>query len=128
MMTLGHGGAMTIIPSVIGCAYHRRLKNKEQEMITAEQARELNPKGRIKEYEDFLEKKIRDAALVGEDSVIVREKPYSEWLLLETVIPDKVAREVVNKLRQNGFSVKYYFLESACRSYSGLKISWGKAD
>lgn len=97
-------------------------------MITAEQARELNPKGRIKEYEDFLEKKIRDAALAGENSVIVREKPYSEWLLFEPAIPDKVAREVVSKLLQNGFYVRYYYLESTAVSYSGLKISWCKSD
>ena len=30
-------------------------------MITAEQARELNPKGRIEEYKSFFEKKIREA-------------------------------------------------------------------
>ena len=34
-------------------------------MITAEQARELNPKGRIKEYKTFLEKKNTRSGFVG---------------------------------------------------------------
>lgn len=96
-------------------------------MITAEQARELNPFRRIKEYENFIEKKIRDAALAGDDYVIVKEEPYSKWIVMGDVI-EKDAKKVVNELRQNGFSVISYFLESTAASYSGLKISWGKAD
>ena len=97
-------------------------------MITAEQARELNPFGNVEEHKNFLDKKIRDAALSGDSYVIVREEPYSEWLKNELHIKDKSALKVINELRQNGFSVRYYLLESACRSYSGLKISWGEDD
>lgn len=97
-------------------------------MITAEQARELNPFGNVEEHKNFLEKKIKDAALSGDGYVVVREEPYSEWLKTEPHIKDKVALKVINELRENGFKVNFYFLESACRSYSGLKISWGEAD
>ncbi|MEK9551597.1 hypothetical protein, partial [Bacillus cereus] len=77
-------------------------------MITAEQARELNPKGRIEEYKTFLEKRIREAALNGEDFVLIREAPYSSWLYNEQKLDDRVAVEVLKELRQNGFSVNYF--------------------
>ena len=49
-------------------------------MITVKQARELNPKGRIEEYKTFLERRIKEAAVSGNDYVLIREAPYSGWL------------------------------------------------
>ena len=94
-------------------------------MITAEQARELNPKGRIEEYKTFLEKRIREAALKGEDFVLVHEAPYSSWLYNEQKLDDKAAVEVLKELRQNGFSVNYFQYDGSQFSDYGIKISWG---
>ena len=95
-------------------------------MITAEQARELNPKGRIEEYKTFLEKRIREAALNGEDFVLVREAPYSSWLYNEQKLDDRAAVEVLKELRQNGFSVDYFQYDGSQFSDYGIEISWGK--
>lgn len=95
-------------------------------MITAEQARELNPKGRIEEYKTFLEKRIREAALKGEDFVLVREAPYSSWLYNEQKLDDKAAVEVLKELRHNGFSVDYFQYDGSQFSDYGIEISWGK--
>ncbi|MBD0765044.1 hypothetical protein [Neisseria sp. RH3002v2f] len=94
-------------------------------MITAEQARELNPKGRIEEYKTFLEKRIREAALNGEDFVLIREAPYSSWLYNEQKLDDRVAVEVLKELRQNGFSVNYFQYDGSQFSDYGIEISWG---
>lgn len=94
-------------------------------MITAEQARELNPKGRIEEYKTFLEKRIREAALKGEDFVLVREAPYSSWLYNEQKLDDRAAVEVLKELRQNGFSVNYFQYDGSQFSDYGIEISWG---
>lgn len=94
-------------------------------MITAEQARELNPKGRIEEYKTFLEKRIREAALKGEDFVLIREAPYSGWLGTGQKLDDRAAVEVLKELRQNGFSVNYFQYDGSQFSDYGIKISWG---
>ena len=95
-------------------------------MITAKQARELNPKGRIEEYKSFFEKRIREAALKGEDFVLVREAPYSSWLYNEQNLDDRAAVEVLKELRQNGFSVDYFQYDGSQFSDYGIKISWVK--
>jgi gp48 len=95
-------------------------------MITAEQARELNPTGRIEEYKSFLEKRIREAALKGEDFVLVREAPYSSWLYNEQKLDDRAAIEVLKELRQNGFSLEYFQYDGSQFSDYGIEISWGK--
>lgn len=95
-------------------------------MITAEQARELNPKGRIKEYKTFLEKRIREAALSGGDFVFIREAPYSSWLYNEQKLDDRAAIEVLKELRQKGFSLKYFQYDGSQFSDYGIEISWGK--
>lgn len=98
-------------------------------MITAEQARELNPKGRIEEYKTFLEKRIREAALNGEDFVLIRNEPYSNWLgngqKLDD-LDDRAAVEVLKELRQNGFDLKYFQYDGSQFSDYGMEISWGK--
>jgi gp48 len=98
-------------------------------MITAEQARELNPKGRIEEYKTFLEKRIREAALKGEDFVLIRNEPYSNWLgnghKLDD-LDDRAAVEVLKELRQNGFDLKYFQYDGSQFSDYGMEISWGK--
>lgn len=94
-------------------------------MITAEQARELNPAGRIKEYQDYLESKIRKAASSEEDYVLIREAPYSSWLYNEEKLEDKAAIEVLKELRHNGFSVKYFQYDGSQFSDYGMQISWG---
>ena len=93
-------------------------------MITAEQARELNPKGRIEEYKTFLEKRIREAALKGEDFVLVREAPYSSWLYNEQNLDDKAAVEVLKELRHNGFYLKYYQYDGSTFSDCAMQIYW----
>lgn len=94
-------------------------------MITANQARELNPKGRIEEYKSFLEKRIREAALSGNDYVLIREEPYSSWLGTGQKLDDMAAVEVLKELRQNGFSVNYFQYDGSQFSDYGIKISWG---
>jgi gp48 len=95
-------------------------------MITAEQARELNPTGRIEEYKSFLEKRIREAALSGNDYVLIREAPYSSWLYNEQKLDDRAAVEVLKELRQNGFSLEYFQYDGSQFSDYGIEISWGK--
>ena len=95
-------------------------------MITAEQARELNPTGRIKEYKSFLEKRIREAALSGNDYILIREAPYSSWLYNEQKLDDRAAVEVLKELRQNGFSLEYFQYDGSQFSDYGIEISWGK--
>lgn len=95
-------------------------------MITAEQARELNPTGRIEEYKSFLEKRIREAALSGNDYVLIREAPYSSWLYNEQKLDDRAAIEVLKELRQNGFSLEYFQYDGSQFSDYGIEISWGK--
>lgn len=95
-------------------------------MITAEQARELNPKWRIEEYKSFFEKRIQEAALAGKDSVLIREAPYSSWLYDELKLDDRAAVEVLKELRQNGFSVDYFQYDGSQFSDYGIEISWGK--
>lgn len=97
-------------------------------MITADQARELNPKGRIEEYKSFLEKRIREAALSGNDYVLIRNEPYSNWLgnlQKSDDSDDRAAVEVLKELRQNGFSVNYFQHDGSQFSDYGIKISWG---
>lgn len=93
-------------------------------MITAKQARELNPKGRIEEYKTFLEKRIKEAALQGNDYVLIREAPYSSWLYNEKKLDDKPAVEVLKELRQNGFYLKYFQYDGSQFSDYGMEISW----
>ncbi len=95
-------------------------------MITAEQARELNPTGRIEGYKSFLEKRIREAALSGNDYVLIREAPYSSWFYNEQKLDDRAAVEVLKELRQNGFSLEYFQYDGSQFSDYGIKISWGK--
>lgn len=95
-------------------------------MITAEQARELNPKERIKENKTFLERVIKEAAVSGNDSVLIREAPYSSWLYNEQKLDDRAAVEVLKELRQNGFSVNYFQYDGSQFSDYGIQISWAK--
>ena len=94
-------------------------------MITAKQARELNPKGRIEEYKSFLEKRIQESALLGNDYVLIRNEPYSNWLGNGQKLDDMAAVEVLKELRQNGFSVNYFQYDGSQFSDYGIKISWG---
>lgn len=94
-------------------------------MITAEEARNLNPMGRIEEYRTFLEKKITDAAKKGGDFVNIRAEPYSYWLGTVQELDDRAAVEVLKELRQNGFSVKYFQHDGSQFSDYGMTISWG---
>lgn len=94
-------------------------------MITAKQARELNPKGRIEEYKSFLEKRIQESALSGNDYVLIRNEPYSNWLGNGQKLDDMAAVEVLKELRQNGFSVNYFQYDGSQFSDYGIKISWG---
>ena len=94
-------------------------------MITAKQACELNPTGRIEEYKSFIEEKIREAALSGNDYVLIREAPYSSWRYNEQKLDDRAAVEVLKELRQNGFSVNYFQYDGSQFSDYGIEISWG---
>ena len=94
-------------------------------MITAREARYLNPlRRRTEEYKKFLNEKITGAAKAGEESVIIREAPYSTWLK-ERTLEDPAAIEVLKELRQNGFSVNYFQHDGSQFSDYGIKISWG---
>lgn len=94
-------------------------------MITAEEARNLNPMGHIEEYRTFLGKKITDAAKKGEDFVNIRAEPYSYWLYDERKLEDLAAKEVLKELRNNGFKVKYFQYDGSQFSDYGMTISWG---
>ena len=93
-------------------------------MITAKQARELNPTGRIEEYKSFIEEKIREAALSGNDYVLIREAPYSSWLYNEQKLDDRAAVEVLKELRRNGFYLKYYQYDGSTFSDCAMQIYW----
>lgn len=86
----------------------------------------MNPKGRIEEYKTFLEKRIKEAALQGNDYVLIREAPYSSWLYNEQKLDDRAAVEVLKELRQNGFSVNYFQYDGSQFSDYGIQISWTK--
>lgn len=93
-------------------------------MITAEEARNLNPlRRRAEEYRKFLNRKISEAAKLGEDFVTIRERPYSDWLK-KRELDDQAAIEVLKELRNNGFKVKYLHFENPQFSDYGLTISW----
>lgn len=94
-------------------------------MITAKEAINLNPLGRIKEYRDFFDLKIREAAKKGESSVNIRAEPYSYWLYDERKLEDLAAKEVLKELRNNGFKVKYFQYDGSQFSDYGMTISWG---
>lgn len=90
-------------------------------MITAEQAR-LLAGPTAEEYLEIIGDRIEMAAMNKEREVIIRDTPYAEWLYSEKDMPP-AAREVVAKLRKNGFEVKLYYNELQFVDM-GLWIRW----
>jgi hypothetical protein len=78
-------------------------------MITAEEAKKLSGLS-IEDHLDFIEQKIRYAAENKQHEVFIREEPYCLWLYPSRI--GKLESDVIEVLRQNGFTVKLYYMES----------------
>lgn len=89
-------------------------------MITAKEAFEISVPPSEK-YIEYLDGKIRKYAENGKRFVIIRESPYAEWLYHSTMDTD--AEETIKTLRENGFTVSFYYQELQLVDY-GLRISW----
>lgn len=90
-------------------------------MISAEKARELS--GCLFEtYTDFISKKIESSANLKQRSVVIKDRPYCDWLYSCSAKTD-ISEKVIKKLEENGFKVSLYYQELQFVDY-GLKIEW----
>lgn len=89
-------------------------------MITAKEAREILGISK-KVYLEFIEGKIREEAKQGYEYVIIRDKPYCDWI--KDKFTDELANEVLQELKANGFGVELHYEEGQLVDY-GLKITW----
>lgn len=89
-------------------------------MITAKEAFDLSIPLSEK-YIEYLDGIIRKHTGNGKRSVIVREPPYSGWLYHSS--RDADAEYTLKTLRENGFTVSFYYEELQFADY-GLRISW----
>ena len=90
-------------------------------MITAEQARLLSGPS-TEEHLEVISRRIEEAAKSGKREVILREVEYAHWLYNEKDMSD-VTKQVIEKLRKNGFEVKLYYNELQFVDM-GLWIKW----
>lgn len=70
-----------------------------------------------------IEKIIKEKAEKGSTSVIIREQPYSDYLMYSSDNP--VSKIVVDTLRKNGFDVDLFYYEGQFVDY-GLRIEWSQ--
>ena len=95
-------------------------------MISAEEARKTT-RSKIDVHLEYIESEIKSAINSGETSVLLDSAPYCNWCRLSESDEEK---EVVDKLRDLGFSVKHYFFAGTLgNSFTGetaigLKIDW----
>ena len=90
-------------------------------MISAKEARELSgPK--CEEYLVYLEQKIKAAATKGERDVIIREKPYCDWMYKESDLKGEPIK-VIKELRNLGYTARLFYQENQFVDM-GLWIQW----
>ena len=95
-------------------------------MISAEEARNAT-RSKVDVHLEYIEKEIECAVINGETSVLLDSFPYCNWCKLSQGDDEK---EVIEKLRNLGFSVKHYFFAGTVgNSFTGettigLKIDW----
>nr|DAY00265.1 MAG TPA: hypothetical protein [Caudoviricetes sp.] len=92
-------------------------------MISAKDAYEISAP---KQYLDFIEEKIKEAAEKGETSVTIRKEPYARWLVNEEEKLEDAAKMVITKLRECGYHLSLFWKESQFVDF-GLVIDWSKA-
>ena len=91
-------------------------------MITAKQAAEMaGPKA--EDYLEFIEKKIIESAEKQNRSVIIRDKPYCNWLYGDSSSSANEVKKALKIMKDNGFKLSLYYIESQFVDY-GLKIEW----
>ena len=91
-------------------------------MITAKQAAEMvGPKA--EEYLEFIEKKIVEAAEKQNREVIIRDKPYCNWLYSDSASSPDEVKKALKIMKDNGFKLSLYYVENQFVDY-GLKIEW----
>lgn len=91
-------------------------------MITAKEAKELSGPS-AEYYLDFIEVKIREAAVNKGKKVTIRENPYAKWLYSEKDM-SPAEKSAINTLKDNGFSVSLYYCEHSMAVDMGLVVSW----
>lgn len=81
---------------------------------------------KIKEYQDFLDKKIKESKEKGKTEVFISEQPYSLWLKDMPMAQDWAAVSVLGTLHQKGFKTEYRKVTSAknITILEQLRISW----
>lgn len=93
-------------------------------MISANEAYSMaTPK--LEEYRNFLDEKIRVAALQRKTSIIIREQPYSDWFYTNAESKNEDVKRVLKELRDLGYTVREHYHEGQFVDM-GLYISWDK--
>ncbi len=94
----------------------------DYKMLTAEEARALNPKNAAIEYIKQLEVRIKDAALNGHSSIRV---PYdmTEYKNGSAKFPSPIHEIVDKTLKNNGYKIEYAYVEKQFVD-SYIVISW----
>ena len=91
-------------------------------MITAKQAAEMaGPKA--EDYLEFIEKKIIESTEKQNREVIIRDKPYCNWLCSDFSSSANEVKKALKIMKDNGFKLSLYYIESQFVDY-GLKIEW----
>lgn len=89
-------------------------------IITAEEARELTGPS-TEECLEIIDKHIRQAAQDKKTSLILRDKPFCDWLYEETSEKGKL---IIEKLKLAGYKVELHYIDGRQFTDYGLKISW----
>lgn len=90
-------------------------------MFTANEARELS--GPIaEEFIQSIEKRIKEAAAKGDREVVIRTKPFCDWLYKESDLKGET-KKAVKMLRDAGYTVQLYYSEGQFVDI-GLWIRW----
>ena len=91
-------------------------------MITAKQAAEMaGPKA--EDYLEFIEKKIIESTEKQNRSVIIRDKPYCNWLYSDSGSSANEVKKALKIMKDNGFKLSLHYVENQFVDY-GLKIEW----
>lgn len=94
-------------------------------MITADEARKLSgiDPAAVTAHLKAIESRINAACAKHEREVIIRDNPYARWMYDSFKMPE-VAKEVIQKLKDNGFEVSCYYKELSITVDVGLRIKW----
>lgn len=93
-----------------------------EDFITARQAYDLAMPNYEKHLQ-FLKYKILKAAQNGETKVVIRDEPYASWLC-SLNNNNQEANRVLEKLKENGFSYRYFQYDGSQFSDFGMEIYW----